>query len=151
MGANTPANTRSLINASAFLTVFTLFVILVWGVFYCTSLCFLILFVLITYVPVNSFTHVETARSHILTVSLASLTKKLMPLFHPPIHQESINIRSREDLYFFQFIRDFLRFSYEAGKKHLKYSRDSAGFGLSHNVTVPNVLQCAITYLELLQ
>ena len=32
-GCNTPAYTRSLTNASAFLRVFTLFVIQVWGVF----------------------------------------------------------------------------------------------------------------------
>ena len=32
-----------------------------------------------------------------------------------------------------------------------EYSRDSAGFGLSRQDTVPNSLGCAITYLEILK
>ena len=35
---------RSLIYAAAFLTGFTLYVILVWGVFYCIYPCFLVLY-----------------------------------------------------------------------------------------------------------
>ena len=42
------AHARSLIYASAFLTVFTLYVVLVWGVFYCIHLCFLVLNILET-------------------------------------------------------------------------------------------------------
>ena len=37
------AHTRSLIDVSAFLTIFTLNVVLVWGLFYCIRLCFLVL------------------------------------------------------------------------------------------------------------
>ena len=44
-----PANMRSLIDASAFLSVFTLYVVSVWSMFYCICLCFLVLFVLILY------------------------------------------------------------------------------------------------------
>ena len=69
-----PANTRSLIKAPAFLTVFTLFLILVWGVFDCICLYFLALFVLILYVSANSYTHVETVSSPNHTFSFASLT-----------------------------------------------------------------------------
>ena len=38
-----PAHMWSVIDGSAFLTIFTLYVILVWGVFYCIHLCFLVL------------------------------------------------------------------------------------------------------------
>ena len=38
-----PADMHSLIDASAFPYVFALYVVLVWGVFYCIRLCFLVL------------------------------------------------------------------------------------------------------------
>ena len=38
-----PAHAHSLIHLSDFLTAFTLYAILVWVVFYCISLCFLVL------------------------------------------------------------------------------------------------------------
>ena len=42
-GLDVCAHMRSLIDVSAFLTIFTLNVVLVWGVFYCILLCFLVL------------------------------------------------------------------------------------------------------------
>ena len=45
---------------------------------------------------------------------------------NPPNHKESINVRIRGELYFFQPIRDVLQFSHETGKKQL---RIFVGFG----------------------
>ena len=70
-----PANTRSLIDASVFPTVYILYVVLVWGVLYCICLCFLDLFVLILNVRVNSYGHVGMVSSPNQTISRASLTK----------------------------------------------------------------------------
>ena len=67
---------------------------------------------------------------------------------NPPNHKESINVRIRGELYFFQPIRvsvtKQVRNSYE-------YSWDLAGFGPSRHDTVPNSQRCSITYLEILQ
>ena len=74
------------------------------------------------------FRHVRT--------SLTLLGKLALFPHRPQIPELSrIDVRIRGELFFFQFIRSVLRFSYEIGKNSYEYSRDSSGFGLSAEYT----------------